>query len=263
MGIPPISQQGQAGHVSYKAGGGLVVQSLPDEIGIPVRRYQFDILCEGGIGEAKAGRDVNIGVCAASFAGLVGVLVAIDWDIFLAHGHTARTVLSLVSIIILFAIVMVSATGICIYETRRRHTLADSPYSREKARLLKLYEAKEVAAAHEVNLLETSVEPASISHGKALRITYRIECSDDIPDGIWLGASYQDKTGKYHFNTNEDRIVPLTKGSQAYQRNLTIATDAPLGRQLLKANVWQGVVGDSQRSRWIAGKPPMPIEITE
>jgi hypothetical protein len=122
------------------------VQPLPDEIGVPVRRYQFDILCEGGIGEAKASRDVNIGVCAAAFAGLVGVLVAIDWDMVIASGHATKTILSLVSIVLLLLMVAASATGICIYEARRKRTLADSPYARERTRLLKLYEAQEAAA---------------------------------------------------------------------------------------------------------------------
>ena len=138
-----VPQPEQATHATYKAGGGLVVQSLPDEVGIPVRRYQFDILCDGGIGEAKASRDVNIGVFAAAFAGLVGVLIAMDWDIVLAPGHLAKKVWLVVWTIVLLAMVVASATAICIYEARRKRTLTDSPYAREKTKLLKLYEAQE------------------------------------------------------------------------------------------------------------------------
>ena len=136
-------QAEQTVHATYKAGGGLLVQPLPDEIGIPVRRYQFDILCDGGIGEAKASRDVNVGVFAAAFAGLVGVLIAIDWDVILAPGHVGKKVWLAVWAVVLLVMVVASATGVCIYEARRKRTLTDSPYAREKARLLRLYEAQE------------------------------------------------------------------------------------------------------------------------
>jgi hypothetical protein len=138
-----VPQPEQATHATYKAGGGLVVQPVPDEIGVPVRRYQFDILCDGGVGEAKTNRDVCIGFFAAAFAGLFGVLVAIDWGVVLGPAHLIKTTLSLGSILVLFAMVVASATGICIYEGRRRKTLDDSPFAREKARLLRLYEGQE------------------------------------------------------------------------------------------------------------------------
>jgi hypothetical protein len=142
--MPPQPEQGK--QASYKAGGGLVVQPLPDEIGVPVRRYQFDILCEGGIGEAKASRDLYTGICVTALIGFVGTLVAIDWETILAAQHRAKLILALVSMGLLFAAVAVSAAGICIHEARRKRTLIDSPFAREKARLLRLY-AQEAASA--------------------------------------------------------------------------------------------------------------------
>jgi hypothetical protein len=146
MSGPLVPQPEQATQATYKAGGALVVQPLPDEIGVPVRRYQFDILCEGGIGEAKASRDLYTGICITALIGFVGTLVAIDWETILAAQHKAKLILALVSIGLLFATVAVSAAGICIHEARRKRTLKDSPYAREKARLLKLYEAQQAVA---------------------------------------------------------------------------------------------------------------------
>jgi hypothetical protein len=62
----------QAG--TYQAGAGLIVAKLPDEVGVPVRRDQFEILCEGGIAEARASRDLCLGILFGTMAGILGVM---------------------------------------------------------------------------------------------------------------------------------------------------------------------------------------------
>jgi pyrimidine deaminase RibD-like protein len=119
-----------------------------------------------------------------------------------------------------------------------------------------------VVVADKAKLISISVEPETISRGNALKITYEIECFEDIPDGIWLGASFRDKAGQLSFNTREDRPISLTKGRKSYDRKFTIAKDAPLGEQKFDASLWRGTVGDSSKSRWIAGKS-IPIEIVD
>jgi hypothetical protein len=64
------------------------------------------------------------------------------------------------------------------------------------------------------------------------------------------------------FNTREDRPISLTKGRKSYDRKFTIAKDVPLGEQKFDASLWRGAVGDSSKSRWIAGKS-IPIEIVD
>ncbi|PYV76228.1 MAG: hypothetical protein DMG96_14740 [Acidobacteria bacterium] len=44
----------------YNAGG-LVAYPLPDEIVVPLRREELDTLCEGGVSEERANRDLYIG----------------------------------------------------------------------------------------------------------------------------------------------------------------------------------------------------------
>ena len=126
---------------------------------------------------------------------------------------------------------------------------------------LRLEASVKVIVADKVNLIRTSVEPKIISRGKALQITYEIECSENIPEGIWLGASFRDKTHRLFFNTNEDKAVSLTKGKKSYERKFTIPANAPLGEQMFQASVWRGPVGDSSKSKWVAGRPPIQIEI--
>lgn len=119
-----------------------------------------------------------------------------------------------------------------------------------------------VFVSYNVKLLRTSVESHTVSRGEALKITYEIECSEAVPEGIWLGASFRDeKTGKFVHNTNEDKPVSLAKGKSTCRRNLTIPKDAPVGEQMLATSLWRGIAGDSTKSKWIAGAPPIQINV--
>ena len=119
-----------------------------------------------------------------------------------------------------------------------------------------------VAPAPKITLVDVSVEPRATPPGKTLTITYVIESSEDVPQKIWLGASFTDKqSGRGFYNTKQDKSVSLTKGKGTYFRDFTIAPNAPLGEQLLGTNVWRGVVGDSSKSKVIASRPPTPIKI--
>ncbi len=114
-----------------------------------------------------------------------------------------------------------------------------------------------------VNVIDMSAEPATIRRGQTLKLTYRIECWESVSDGVWLGASFQDKkSGKWFYNLQEDKSISL-KGIGTYDRDLTIPTDAPLGEQMLTSNVWRGVVGRSGSSKVIARCTPVPITIVE
>jgi hypothetical protein len=119
-----------------------------------------------------------------------------------------------------------------------------------------------VRVAYKFRLVARSAEPTTISRGKSLQIKYEIECSENVPSGIWLGASFRDKTNKLYFNTLEDKAISITKGQQTYERFFTIPKDAPLGEHMLDVSVWRGAVGSSQKSKWIAGGPAVPIIVT-
>ena len=52
----------------YNAGG-LVAYPLPDEIVVPLRREELDTLCEGGVSEERANRDLYIGAGVGAVGG--------------------------------------------------------------------------------------------------------------------------------------------------------------------------------------------------
>jgi pyrimidine deaminase RibD-like protein len=121
-----------------------------------------------------------------------------------------------------------------------------------------------VFIAYKVSLLGTSIEPQMIARGKSLKIKYEIECSENVAHGVWLGASFKDdKTGRLFHNVKEDKAVALTKGKNTCERILTIAKDAPLGDQMLATSLWRGIPGDSKKSKWIAGRAPLPIKVVQ
>jgi len=127
---------------------------------------------------------------------------------------------------------------------------------------LRLEASVTVFVAYKVNVCAASVEPTNIPRGQTLKITYVIESSESVPQKIWLGASFRDKAGKLFHNTREDKAISLEKGKNTYQRDFTIAANAPLGEQWLGISVWRGVAGDSSKSKWIAGSDPLRIMIS-
>jgi hypothetical protein len=124
---------------TYQAGGGMIVSKLPDEPGVPVRRDQFDILCEGGVAEARASRDVCLGILGAALAGIIGVLATTEWD---SVWKPDRRWPFIFWVVVLLIMVSGSGVGALIYEIRRRTTKTNSPYSRVVAQLTKLYDAQ-------------------------------------------------------------------------------------------------------------------------
>jgi pyrimidine deaminase RibD-like protein len=127
---------------------------------------------------------------------------------------------------------------------------------------LRLEASVSVFVAYKVHLRAASVEPKTIARGKTLKITYVVESSESVPQKIWLGASFRDPNGKLFHNTREDKSISLMKGEKLYERDFTVAADAPPGKQLLGVSVWRGVAGDSNKSKCIASGTPVQIVIT-
>jgi hypothetical protein len=120
---------------AYNAGG-LFAYPRPDEIVVPLRREEFDTLCEGGVSEEKSSRDLYIGGCFASLAGLVGVLVTTDWA---STWQPERRWRFLIPFLVLCIMVTASVVGACIHQVRLKRTSSNSPFSRLRARLLGLF----------------------------------------------------------------------------------------------------------------------------
>jgi hypothetical protein len=76
MGDPPPAIANAP--TGYQAGAGMIVSKLPDEIGIPLRRDEFDILREGAISEARASRDLCLGFFFGALVGIIGILATTE-----------------------------------------------------------------------------------------------------------------------------------------------------------------------------------------
>ena len=123
----------------YNAGGSMVGYPRPDEVVVPLRRDEFDTLCDGAVGEERANRDLYIGGAIGSFIGLVGVLVAAaaDWDGISKSHLQAWTFL--IASVILIVLTTGSVAGACVYHANMKRTLTNSAFSRVKARLEGLF----------------------------------------------------------------------------------------------------------------------------
>jgi pyrimidine deaminase RibD-like protein len=125
---------------------------------------------------------------------------------------------------------------------------------------LRLEASVTVNVVPKIKVTSVSVDSSIAAHGRTLKVTYTIECSANGVN-VWLGASFQDKTSKYWFNTNQDKVVSLKKGTMMYDRPFTIARDAPLGEHMLRSGVWRGPVSNSAKSTCVARGTPVPIII--
>ena len=85
---------------------------------------------------------------------------------------------------------------------------------------LRLEASVKVMAVDKVSLISTSVQPETVVRGKAVKISYEIECSQNVPSGIWLGASFKDSAGNLFCVKAEDKAISLTKGKNRYAAEL-------------------------------------------
>jgi len=117
-----------------------------------------------------------------------------------------------------------------------------------------------VTIAYNVNLISTSVESTEVGRGRTLKIYYEVECPRDIPEGIWLGASFTHNQKLFH-SSRQDKPVALKAGRQKLFREFTIPEDAPVGKHMLRTSLWRGTTGVPERSKYIAGAAPLQITI--
>jgi pyrimidine deaminase RibD-like protein len=120
-----------------------------------------------------------------------------------------------------------------------------------------------VFIAYRVNITKATFEPKTISRGTSGTISYEIDSAENVAQRLWLGASFQDKTGQYRYNTKEDKNVSLKKGRHVYTRKFTIQKDWPVGQQMLGTSLWRGALSDSRTSKRLASGGAVPITIVE
>jgi hypothetical protein len=107
-------------------GGTMVVPPQPDEPVFPLRREQFQTLCEGEMSEGRSIRDACVGAFVTGAVGIAGLYFTIDWDSAISHGRKAPFV------VLSFLCVLTIATLVVGWVEKKRiaRTRTGSAYSR-------------------------------------------------------------------------------------------------------------------------------------
>lgn len=127
MSEQPHSERGKATFVAQSSH----VTQLPDENLATLSRMEFQVLLDGEVSEAKAGRNLCLGVFGSAIIGLIGLVATVDWDAAFKQTRKAPFVWTA----LLFAIALASFCGALIYHLRYRNTHDSSAYSTLMKRL--------------------------------------------------------------------------------------------------------------------------------
>jgi hypothetical protein len=117
-------------------GGTIIIPPQPNEPAFPLRREQFDLLCEGEVSEQRTVRDICVAVLASSAVGLVGLLATIDWDSAVREARKAPFIWTAILAILVCAAAVTGAVA----QWRVSRTRAQSGYSRVKRRISDFFE---------------------------------------------------------------------------------------------------------------------------
>jgi hypothetical protein len=113
--------------------GSSVINRLPDEELAGLRKMEFQVLMDGDIAGARAGRDMFLGFCISGIIGLIGLVATTDWGEVFTKEKFGTAVWAAV----MFAIVVASAVATVIYARRHHKVSQDSAYSALIGRLQK------------------------------------------------------------------------------------------------------------------------------
>src|SRR5713226_2030447 len=103
----------------------LHVTRLPDENLATLSRVEFQVLRDGEVNEARAGRDLCLGFLGSAAIGFIGLISTVDWNATFHLGRKAPFIWTE----LLLAIVLASACGALIYHRRYQRTRNNSAYA--------------------------------------------------------------------------------------------------------------------------------------
>jgi len=205
----PVTKRG------YSAGGSLVAFPRPDEVVVSLRREEFDILCEGGVSEEKASRDLYIGIGCGALVGLAGVLATTDWDSTWKPGHRGLFFLFL---LVLCVMVAGSFVGARIHQVRLDRTISNSPFSRLRARLLRLFD--------EPRTLDAALEKLPGDVAKQMSAPSGIKW-ENVANLFWLGSDLMWTDWKVNSGAPKERILRGLTQSCHHISELGLADSVP------------------------------------
>jgi hypothetical protein len=238
-----MSSDEQPAKRGYSAGG-LVAFPRPDEVVVPLRQEEFDTLCEGGVHEEKASRDLCIGAAIGAIVGLVGLLATTDWDSALNPEHRLRF---LSSLLVLVMMATGSLVGVCVYQLRINRTAANSSFSRLRTRLLRLFD--------EPRTLDAAIE--KLPGPTPDRIGAPPIRWHNVANVFWLGSDLNWTVQALRSGKPKERVVHGLTQSYHHLSELGLAESTPgklLSTLMLQAQSVQGTALNEQLRNDLAGK---------
>jgi hypothetical protein len=177
-----------------QVGGALAVPTQPTEMAYPLRRDEFDLLCETEtINEDKRWRDISIAFFAAAFAGLIGLIGSIDWDSTFKNQHWTP----LVHTSILGVVTLSSFVIFIIQQIKIRKKPVSSGYVRIKARISAHYQQhRDLSDADRWVVLSNRLWKAA----RAVHGTVGGSINGPVRNGASIDAEMRTNLGIYRIN---------------------------------------------------------------
>jgi len=116
----------------------LLISPRPNEFGFPLREGEFQILCEGEVNEARAGRNFFLGLALSATVGLVSLAATVDWDAALHQGRKGPLAWMAILIVLLAA----PGAAAIVHHKRYIRTRNDSAYSRLRKRISEFFSSQ-------------------------------------------------------------------------------------------------------------------------
>lgn len=197
---------------AYNAGGSLVAYPRPDEVVVPLRRDEFDILREGGASSEEASRDLYIGIGVTAVVGLIGILATMDWGNAWQAGHRTWVL----PFLVLLVATAGAFVGAAIYHLRSQKTLINSPFSRLSARLSNWFEEPRTLDGAVGALLDAAAEQQG-TQGKW----------QNVADVFWLGSDLESALWYLWGSGSKEKIVSAVGQASHHASELGLSDTEP------------------------------------
>lgn len=205
------------GHGNYQASS-LVVPPRANEFGFAMREDEFQILCEGEIGTARASRDLSLGLMGGAVIALAHIVATTDWKNIWQLDSRDTFLIWFTLILIIFVL---SAFSTLIFHMRLKKTLTDSAYSRLKAKIENWFAAQQNVTSNQTHaVVGLTIVSARYGAGTAwMDVTGRVAAR--VQNGcLHISATNDELGGDPMPNTVKSMEVRYRHGGQEHSRTV-------------------------------------------
>jgi hypothetical protein len=112
----------------------VIAPKIPPETSFPLRREQFQNICDGSSGEDRTGRGFYLGVLLSAGIGLLGLVGSAD----LTNFNLRKNWPFVLSFLVLFGLLLLAAGSAYVYDKKLR--AESTPYTRLKKTISDFFE---------------------------------------------------------------------------------------------------------------------------